>query len=371
MSLETLLAGQAGVIAREQALAAGLSRDAIDSMVRTRHWRPLHPRVYLADGYPPGDEARVRAAVLWAGPDAVLAGLGAAWWHGMIAAPPPALTVDVGRRRHPRGRPGVSVRRRRLDAVDVTVRRGLAVTGAPRTVLDAAVQLGDRGGPLLDRALRRWVPFPDLYAAYCRQLGAPGSASAHRLLVAAADRSSIVAERELVALLRRSGTLGWRRGTAIGDDRIAVTFPASGLVVETSGWAWHVDGVRARADRRRFDALTARGWRVLRPSWHDLVTRPDAVLDAIARARSAPVPGPPAHRAAPCAPGRGPAPPAARPARRRRTGGTDPRERVVLDVISLTDGDRDRPPTARSRRCTAGREGQGNRRPATPGYPES
>ena len=42
--------------------------------------------------------------------------------------------------------------------------------------------------------------FPEVYEAYCRNLGAHGSASAGRMLVAAADRSASVAERLLVAI---------------------------------------------------------------------------------------------------------------------------------------------------------------------------
>jgi hypothetical protein len=83
MALELLLARQAGVISREQALRAGLDVAAVDRMVRTRRWQPLHPRVYLVDGHRYDDEARVRAAVLWAGAGAVLCGSAAAWWHGM------------------------------------------------------------------------------------------------------------------------------------------------------------------------------------------------------------------------------------------------------------------------------------------------
>jgi len=47
--------------------------------VATGRWEPLHPGVYLSEGHPYTDEVRVRAAVLWAGPDAVAHGVTAAW----------------------------------------------------------------------------------------------------------------------------------------------------------------------------------------------------------------------------------------------------------------------------------------------------
>jgi hypothetical protein len=147
MVLEVLLARQAGVISREQALRAGLDVAAVDRMVRTRRWQPLHPRVYLVRGSPAGDEARARAAVLWAGGGAVLSGAAAAWWHGLLAEAPCVLAVTASARRP--ARPGVVVRCRPLDAVDRTERRGLPVTALGLTVLDAAAELGGPTGELL------------------------------------------------------------------------------------------------------------------------------------------------------------------------------------------------------------------------------
>ena len=109
-----VLARQAGVVSREQAVAAGMTPDAVDHRLRTRRWRPLHPRVYLAAGHRLDDEVTVRAAVLWAGAGAVLSGVAAAWWHGMVDGAPATVGVTVSRRRCPRPRPGVRVRRRDL-----------------------------------------------------------------------------------------------------------------------------------------------------------------------------------------------------------------------------------------------------------------
>ena len=86
--MQNLLDAQAGVISRAQAMASGMSRDAVDHRVSTRRWQPVHPRVYLVAGRPLDAEARIRAAVLWAGPGAVLTGAAAAWWQGLPARPP-------------------------------------------------------------------------------------------------------------------------------------------------------------------------------------------------------------------------------------------------------------------------------------------
>ncbi|MFC5993936.1 DUF559 domain-containing protein [Pseudonocardia hispaniensis] len=282
MSINSYLLRQAGVISRAQAVAAGLSRDAVDRRLATRRWRPLHPRVYLAEGHRLTDEGRVRAAALWAGPDAVLSGVAAAWWHGFVERAPLVVGVTVPRRRSPASRPGVSVRRRTLEPVDVVEHREVALTDRPLTVLEAAVEMGMAGGAtFLDRALQRWIRFPAIYDAYCRNLGAHGSATAGLLLVAAADRSASVAERLLIRRLREAGIRGWRVGYRTGGFVIDVAFPLARVAIEVDGWAWHMDAARAGRDKRRQNALVRQGWTVLRYTWHDLVERPRTVIAEI------------------------------------------------------------------------------------------
>ncbi len=282
MSIDSVLARQAGVISRAQALAAGLSADAIDHRLRLRRWRPLHPSVYLASGHRLDDEVRIRSALLWAGEGAVLSGVAAAWWEGMAERAPATVGITVGRHRRPRSRPGVAVRRRNIPADDLVVHRGLAATARPLTALEAAVELGGPGSLLLDRALQRWVKFPAVYEAYCRNLGSHGSASAGRMLVAAADRSASVAERQLVRMLRESGAAGWQCAFPAVGYAIDIAFPAAKVAIEVDGWAWHMDAERAAADKRRQNALVRAGWTILRYTWHDLVERPKFVLAEIA-----------------------------------------------------------------------------------------
>jgi hypothetical protein len=195
MSLQSLLRRQAGVVSREQAMRAGLSQDALDRLLRLRRWRPLHRGVYLADGHRLDDEARVRAAVLWAGCGAVLSGAAAAWWHGLVGAP---ATITLRTPRPLRPPPGVAVHQHRLDPADVTERRGLVVTSPALSVLEAAVELGARGDALLDRALRLGVGLPAVRAAHLRTLDAPGAARAARMLRAAAGRSAVAVGESVI-----------------------------------------------------------------------------------------------------------------------------------------------------------------------------
>jgi hypothetical protein len=270
--LDLLLARQDGLITREQARAAGLSTADIDERLRLRRWRPLHPRVYVAGDVRPDAGTRMRGALLWAGPTAVLSGPAAAWWHGLLAEPPAQPTVTVGPTagRRGRSRAGVTVRCRELPAADVIALGGVPVTGLALTVLDTAVALGPTGGRFLDHALRDRVRYAAVREAHRRMRGTPGWARAAVLLDVAAERSGAVAVRELVRLLCATGTVGWV------PDPAGVAFPTARVRVAVSGWAQPLPPVNDRP-----------GLRVLRYCWHDIVDRPSIVLAEIATAVAA------------------------------------------------------------------------------------
>ena len=288
MTLDNLLAQQAGVISRAQALAAGCSRDTVDRRVKSRQWQPLYPGVYLADRRPGlsdgrGAEVRVRAALLWAGSGAHLSGRAAAWWYGMAGEPPPVVGVCVDPRRRLRRRPGAEVVRRELAAQDRQVHRGLAVTAPALTVLDAAVELGGGGSAFLHDVLRRSVLFAEVHAAHVRYAASPGAATAARLLRAAVERSAVEARHGLRVLLRRAGVSGWTDSVRVDGHAVDAAFPLARVAVLASGWAEPLDPRHVEATARRWTALVAQGWTIVHVTWRDLVDRPHAVLAEIAR----------------------------------------------------------------------------------------
>jgi hypothetical protein len=160
------------------------------------------------------------------------------------------------------------VRCRELAPADVTALGGVAVTALPLTVLEAAVALGPDGASLLDEALQERVRITAVREAHRRMHGTPGWARAALLLDAAADRSAAAAVRELVGLLRATGTPGWVSDPP-GPGPGGVSFPAAGVSVLVSGWA---------------QPLPPPAGTSLRYCWHDLAARPSIVLAEIAAA---------------------------------------------------------------------------------------
>jgi very-short-patch-repair endonuclease len=284
MSLPHLLARQAGVVAVAQAAGCGLSPSTMQRRARRGGWERLHPGVYLVGGHRLTDEARIRAAWLWAGGEpAAVTGPAAAYWHGMLRRVPAVVEVTVGRQRHLTSRPGIRVRRRDLAPADLVGFNGLWLADRALAALDTAVALPDGSG-FLDRALQQHVRFPAVYRAYCRNLGRSGWSTAARLISAAADRADSAAEQLLVALLRAAGIDGWVLGHPFGRYRIDLAFPAARVAIEVDGWAWHVDHDRFRNDRRKGNAITQAGWDLLRYTWHDLDGDPTRVIAEISRA---------------------------------------------------------------------------------------
>src|SRR5690242_3958094 len=95
MRVEWILRRQSGVISRQQALAVNMSSRQIDGHVAAGRWVRVHPRVYFVVDREATDDARIRAAALWAGEPATISGLSAAWWHGLEPDAPLAVDVTV------------------------------------------------------------------------------------------------------------------------------------------------------------------------------------------------------------------------------------------------------------------------------------
>jgi very-short-patch-repair endonuclease len=286
MCFDDLVARQGGIISLAQAVDRGVSARTVQRNARDGTWERLRPAVYLVGGHLLDDRGRVRAAGLWGGVRSTVAGPAAAFWHGMLPEAPDVVDLTVPAAAKPRPQHGILIRRRDLHWIDRVQAEGLWLTGRALTVLETAVALPD-GSMFLDRALQKWVRFPTLYRAFCRNLGRTGSSRAGQLITASADRAESEAERMLVALLRDAGITGWVLGHPLGAHRIDLAFPDLRVAIEVDGWAWHVDAERFRADRRKGNAINRARWDLLRFTWHDLDGRPWEVVAEIRDALAA------------------------------------------------------------------------------------
>jgi hypothetical protein len=280
-SLVEKAAFQAGVINRQQALRYGMSRNAVTSKVRHGSWRQLYLGVYATFTGPVGREARLWAAVLYAGEGAQLSHETAAEVNGLTERRSTLIhvTVPIGRRvRQLRG-----MKIHLSSHIDPTARfpRGvLPHTLVEETIVDlvnAADCLDDACGWITTAFGRRLTGEGPLrktlstrkklrWRGQLDEFITAAAGGAHSLLEFRYGRDverahGLPKAREQVPFTKADGSRGFR-------DRC---YEKYGLVVELDGKQAHPEERRGH-DRRRDNDATAGGGATLRYDWDD-VTR--------------------------------------------------------------------------------------------------
>jgi predicted transcriptional regulator of viral defense system len=267
--IAVLAARQHGVIARRQLEAIGLGRGAIAHRVSAGRLHRVHRGVYAVGHRVLTVDGKRMAAVLAAGPGAVLShASAAALWE---IRPTAAARIDVSVRSNAgRGkRPGLRIHRAaNLRGDEITEHRAIRVTTPARTLFDLASSLPARA---LERALDE-AEIRDLYdrrALEAITRAHAGERGARRLNEALADDGELtLTDSELEELMfaicdehgiDRPAPQRWVAGL-----RVDFLFAASRLVVETDSWSYHRTRRAFERDRER-DAILARaGHRTLR-----------------------------------------------------------------------------------------------------------
>lgn len=284
-----LAARQWGVIARRQLLDAGLTHAMVGRRVRSGRLLRLHRGVYAVGHARLRREGHWLAAVLAAGPPAVLSHRDAAGLHDLRAAN--HARVDVTTTQDRRGE-GIRVHRTTvLDEEDVTTLRGIPVTTVARTLVDlAGVVPRDHLARALKEAARRNVlDLTAIEATLDRTRGrrGPGHAALsqaieeHTALGLSTTRSSL--EDAFRRLLRGAGLPFPTTNAHIEGLEVDAIWHGRRIAVELDGWAHHHTREAFQRDRERDATLTVAGWTVLRFTHHDVVRRPDRVLRTLRR----------------------------------------------------------------------------------------
>jgi very-short-patch-repair endonuclease len=280
---EETAAVQAGILARRQAVSGGLSPEAIRVRMASGRWQRVYPGVLATFSGPLTRPAELWAAVLFAGPDAMLSHESAAELAGLIpdTLPPVHVSVPLSRRVIPP--PGIVVHRSSYAVAHPALR-------PPRTRIDdTLIDLTQSSADL--EAAAGWL----IRAVAARLTTTP------RLREAIAARYRVRRRRELVAVLadvsegchsmlelrylRRverahalpRGRRQHRRGRWYDD----VDYAEFGVSIELDGRAAHPPESAFR-DHRRDNAAVLVGSRVLRYGHADVARRPCTVAAEVA-----------------------------------------------------------------------------------------
>jgi very-short-patch-repair endonuclease len=268
------------VVSREQLLAIGLSRGALEHWLAVGRLQRLYRGVYAVGHRVLRREGRRLAAVLACGAGAVLSHRSAAAHWGLLASDQHATDVTAGRGRH--GAPGIRLHRTRsLDARDTTTHEHIPVTTVARTLLDLAATARPEQ---LERAFAQALVL-HLYdhTAITDVLQRANGHRGTRALAEATAREpkhtrSDWEARMLELIRRRHLPEPLVNHTLIAADHGSCTvdfcWPQQRLIAETDSWQFHGSRVTYEQDRARDAALQAAGFRVVRFTWHT----PDATI---------------------------------------------------------------------------------------------
>jgi len=287
---------QYGAVARWQLLEAGLSPAAIDRRLTYGTLLHLHRGVYAAGHRRLTQDGFWLAAVLAAGPGALLSHRDAARLHGLGRWRAPGGRVEVTTSRRAEQTDALLIySRRRLAPADAATVAGIPVTTVARTLVDLAEVLDrDRLAQALGEAERvHRLDVRELRAAAERvaHRAGPGHARLRETLAEHARRGVTLTRSELEiafsALVRSHGLPAPELNARVDGMEVDALWRPARLAVECDGWAFHRDRRSFQRDRDKANVLQLRGWRVLRFTHADVVERPERVAVAIRTALAA------------------------------------------------------------------------------------
>ena len=286
---------QSDVIARDQALACGLSRAAIEHRIRPGGpWQRLLRGVYLANTGAVSTTQREMAALLHAGPRSVLTGLAAARRHGLRTPQDDRIDVLVPANARCQSTGFVVVHRTYRLPGSVCVAGEIRFALPARAVADAARRLASVRDvrALVADAVQRQRCSIEMLNIELEQGPVQGSAFLRVALeeVRAGVRS--VPEGDLRALLRRGGLPMPMFNARLydGDVLVAVAdcwWPDAGVAAEVDSREYHYSAEDWQRTMRRHDELVARGVLLLHFTPKQIRGQPEEVVAQIRAALAA------------------------------------------------------------------------------------
>jgi hypothetical protein len=254
----------------------GLAKDAIATLVKQCYLQRVLPGVYAVGHTAPSVEADLSAALLYAGPGAVLSHATAAWWLALHERKPILIDVSTPSRRCSLA--GIRVHGRRK--LDRTLHKGLPVTGVAQTLLDyaATAPLYAVRHALAEAEFRKLLDIHAIEAMLGQ--GRTGSARLREALERhlpqlAYTRSRL--ERLFLALCEAEGITVPEVNAKVGRMTVDALWRAERVIVELDGYGGHASKAQIERDRRRELRLRALGFIVLRYTWEQVVNEPHLV----------------------------------------------------------------------------------------------
>jgi very-short-patch-repair endonuclease len=253
-----LASRQFGRVAWRQLRELGVAKAMISDWVKQGYLHPKLPGVYAVGHDAPSVEGDLAAAILYAGPGAMLSHATAAWWLGLIDRPPSRIHVSTPRKCRSRG--GVIVHERRACKRDW--HEGLPVSTVSQTLLDhaAGAPLNQVRVALANAEYHHLLNVPKIEALFGH--GRPGSAKLRRALKRHQPRLAHTRSRPERAFLElcESHNLPLPEvNIRVAGWKVDFLWRRQGVVVEVDGHGNHHTPAQRDRDRRKDLALRRAG----------------------------------------------------------------------------------------------------------------
>lgn len=294
--LASLARAQHQLVRADQALAAGVSRDALERRVTSGLLDRVDRDLFRISASASTWHQRALAAVWLQGPTALLSCRAAVRLWRLDPVPPGPLEVLTERWARRERRPDVKVHEtRQLLAVDRSVVDGIPCTSVVRTLLDCAGVLHPfRTDQLFEDALRKRLctvdEVADRFVRFARR-GRGGTRAMRELLEKRVGRDVPTMsefERRFLELVRdhHFPMPMLQHPVQLDVAKVSLDFawPGARLAVECDGLYDHGTSIQLPWDDDRQNELQLRGWLVLRFTWAVLTRSPDVVVRQLHRA---------------------------------------------------------------------------------------
>lgn len=276
-----------------EAIAQGL---LTRSALRGKAWRRVFPDTYLPSHVELDYRMSCWAAAVYIGPSGAIAGVSAAFLHGIEVPRDDRVHVITRRDLHRSVPDKLHAARAVLAPGDVVSLGGVRVTSAVRTCFDLARQLSlEEAVVAIDEfCFRRVVSLGDLIAYADARRRWPGSGGVLAVLGLVEPKSESPMETRLRLILVDGGLprpLAQHEvrlnGTFIA--RVDLAYPEWKIAIEYDG-DHHRDREAFARDLRRQNRLIAAGWTILRFTATDIFRNQDGVVAQVRAVIPEPVP---------------------------------------------------------------------------------
>ena len=287
-TIADLAARQRGVVTRTQLLDAGLTPHAVDHRLRSGRLHALHRGVYLLGHSVPPEGARELAAVLACGL-APSSATGAPPGYGDCSGiPEMSSTSQWGAAIPATSGESASTASRRSTRTTFAGSGGFRLPhqSARSSTWAAVVEPRALERAVAEAETRRLTRRNELLSVLARAGRRPGVAALRSLIESdvtpALTRSE--AEERFLALVRMAELPPPEANVRIGRHEVDFLWRGQGVVVEIDGFRFHSSRAAFERDRLRDAALAAKGLRVIRVTWRQIVYRPEALIARLAAA---------------------------------------------------------------------------------------